>query len=173
MAFYGWPISQCQFLANPLVVQLQNGIRVLDIRLGVSDGQLLAYHGIYPQRTPFKAIVQDLYTFLTSPEGSSETVVMSMKQEDAPKTSTATFSQMVHLDMMSGPGGKDFWFTQNRIPRLGEVRGKVVLFSRFAAGPEWEGGYENSGIHPTNWPDSPPDIFTWQCKNTLVRTSDW
>ncbi|OBZ75822.1 hypothetical protein A0H81_04799 [Grifola frondosa] len=54
LAFYGWPISQCQSLATPLSVQLHTGIRVIDIRLAVKDSRLISYHGSFPQRTPFK-----------------------------------------------------------------------------------------------------------------------
>lgn len=66
------------------------------------------------------------------------------------------------------------WFLENRIPNLGEVRGKVVMLSRFGGdGSGWENGLEGLGIHPTAWPDSAMDGFTWTLKGTLVRTSDW
>lgn len=200
MAFYGWPISQCQTPATPLATQLQSGIRVIDIRLAVittmspsstSSGktataptpkhQLIAYHGLYPQHTPFPTILQTIYTFLTSPEGSRETIVMSIKQEDFAVTPTKLFSWLVRETMMASPGGwststnnTGMYFLQNRIPQLGEVRGKVVLFSRFGGdGAEWDGGLEGIGIHPTTWPDSEKEGFEWQLKGTNVRTHDW
>lgn len=171
MAFYGWPHSQCQSEATPLAAQLQAGIRVIDIRLAVIDGALIAYHGIYPEQTPFKDIVSTVYAFLTAPTTRRETVIMSVKQEDQ---ASLLFSQLVHEAVYNGPGGKKMWFLENRIPTLGEVRGKVILFSRFGGdGTGWEKGLEGLGIHPTNWPDSPPDPFYWQCKDTAVRTHDW
>ncbi|KAK0442991.1 PLC-like phosphodiesterase [Armillaria borealis] len=174
MAFYGWPISQCQSPTTPLAVQLQSGIRVLDIRLAVINSRLIAYHGIYPQRTPFEDIQRTIHDFLTAPETCRETIVMFMKQEDFATTRPSTFSQTVHREMLSGPGGRDMWFLENRVPDLGEVRGKVVLISRFGGnGDGWEGGLEGLGIHPTNWPDSAKDGFTWECKDTHVRTHDW
>jgi 1-phosphatidylinositol phosphodiesterase len=200
MAFYGWPISQCQSLATPLATQLQSGIRVIDIRLavittmspsftssGITDTaptpkyELVAYHGVFPQRTPFPTILQTIYTFLTSPEGSRETIVMSIKQEDYAITPTELFSRLVRETMMASPGGwststndTGMYFLQNRIPQLGEVRGKVVLFSRFGGdGAEWDGGLEGIGIHPTTWPDSEKEGFEWELKGTLVRTHDW
>ena len=200
MAFYGWPISQCQTPATPLATQLQSGIRVIDIRLAVittmspsstSSGetataptpkrQLIAYHGLYPQHTPFPIILQTIYTFLTSPEGSRETIVMSIKQEDFAVTPTKLFSWLVRETMMASPGGwststnnTGMYFLQNRIPQLGEVRGKVVLFSRFGGdGAEWDGGLEGIGIHPTTWPDSEKEGFEWELKGTNVRTHDW
>ncbi|PCH38410.1 PLC-like phosphodiesterase [Wolfiporia cocos MD-104 SS10] len=174
MAFYGWPISQCQSLATPLAVQLQSGIRVIDIRLAVVQSRLIAYHGIYPQRASFQDILSTLHTFLTTPATCRETIVMSIKQEDYEKTSPVLFSELVHQEILRGPGGRDMWFLGNRVPRLGEVRGKVVMFSRFGGdGAGWEGGLEGMGMHPTIWPDSRKSGFTWQCKDTLVRTQDW
>lgn len=37
----------------------------------------------------------------------------------------------------------------------------------------WDGGLEGLGIHPTTWPDSAKEGFTYDIKNTLVRTHDW
>lgn len=174
MAFYGWPISQCQSLATPLAVQLQSGIRMLDIRLAVIKNRLIAYHGLYPQREPFQSILSTIHDFLTAPKTCRETIVMSIKQEDFATTSSVVFSQLVHDEIMNGPGGWGMWFLDNRIPTLGEARGKVVMLSRFGGdGAGWDRGLEGMGIHPTAWPDSAKNGFTWQCKNTLVRTQDW
>ncbi len=57
-----------------------------------------------------------------------------------------------------------------------QVRGKIVLFSRFGeAGTGWPGGDENGlGIHPTSWPDSLKQGFEWHVRDgTTVRTHDW
>lgn len=174
MAFYGWPISQCQSLETSLAVQLQSGIRVLDIRLAVKDSGLMTYHGIVPQHNTFQSILSTIHDFLTAPETSRETLVMSIKQEDYTTIQPKDFSQHVHDEIANGPGGMDMWFLDNRIPTLDEVRGKVVMFSRFGGdGTGWNGGLEGLGIHPTTWPDSEKFGFSWECKNTLVRTHDW
>ena len=174
MAFYGWPISQCQSLSTPLATQLASGIRVIDIRLAVVDGRLIAYHGIFPQRTPFQDILSTIHAFLTAPETSREALVMSLKQEDFKTTPLPLFSKTVHDEIMNGPGGREMWFLENRFPNLGEVRGKVVMLSRFGGdGSGWENGLEGLGIHPTAWPDSAKEGFTWTLKGTLVRTHDW
>ena len=201
MALYGWPISQCQSRSTPLATQLVDGIRVLDVRLALVptrrgtgersataptvDFKLVAYHGIYPQRTPFKTILEALHAFLTSPEGCKETIVMSIKQEDFTLSSPILFSRLVKEEIMSSPGGfKDtdsngnrdlgMWFLENRVPKLGEVRGKVVLFSRFGVnGEHWEGGWEGLGIHPLHWPNSDKRGFLWYLKGLPIRTHDW
>jgi len=49
-----------------------------------------------------------------------------------------------------------------------------VLFSRFGdSGAGWEDGPEGIGIHPPIWPNSVKEGFSWNCKDTLVRTHDW
>ena len=198
MAFYGWPIAQCQSTSTPLSTQLHSGIRVLDIRLAVvpppSSGttvddtqKLIAYHGLWPQKTPFTSILNDIFNFLSSPIGSKETIVMSIKQEDFAVTPAPLFSKLVRNTITHGPGGwgeskmqekktdyKGMWFLENRIPKLGEVRGKVVMFSRFGGnGAGWENGLEGLGIHPTTWPDSEKNGFEWELKGTIVKTHDW
>lgn len=171
---YGWPISQCQSQSTPFSMQLQSGIRVVDVRLAVVDGRLIAHHGIMSERTPFQDVLSGLHDFLTDQRTSSETVVMSIKQEDFNTTPPAEFSTLVHDEIFNGAGGRDMWFLENRIPQLGEVRGKVVMLSRFGGdGSGWENGLEGMGIHPTTWPDSQKEGFQWMCKDTLVRTSDW
>lgn len=170
MAFYGWPISQCQELSTPLHVQLESGIRVLDIRLSLVKGRLIAYHGVYPQKTLFSEILTTMHEFLTSPQSSRETIVMSLKQEDYIQTSQQDFSKAVHEDIAEGPGGLEMFYFRNAVPTLGEVRGKVVMFSRFNGWDEWEDGL---GIHPPGWPDSERKGFTWECENATVRTQDW
>ncbi|KAI0693724.1 PLC-like phosphodiesterase [Cytidiella melzeri] len=171
MAFYGGQFTQCQSFLTPLGIQLASGIRVLDIRLAVKKSRLIAYHGPYPQRASFQDILTVIHAFLTSKKGCRETIVMSIKQEDA---ATDLFSQCVNQEITFGPGGRNMWFLDNRVPQLGEVRGKVVMFSRFGGNAEcWSGGVEGIGIHPTTWPDSEKEGFTWNCKNTTVQIHDW
>jgi 1-phosphatidylinositol phosphodiesterase len=174
MAFYGWPISQCQDLSTPLSVQLESGIRVIDIRLAIKPKsvppQLVAYHGLSPQRTPFQDILSTIHQFLTG-KGNREALVMSLKQEDFAVTPALVFSKLVREEIEKSAGGLDLFVLNNHIPRLGEVRGKVVLFSRFGGhGEGWEDGL---GIHPTTWPDSEKSGFEWVCDGVTVRTHDW
>lgn len=99
---------------------------------------------------------------------------MSIKQEDHATKSATEFSQLVRKEIMESAGGLDMWFLKNRVPTLGEVRGKVVMFSRFGVrGEDWAGGLEGMGIHPTTWPNSIRDGFSWTCKETTVRVQDW
>ncbi|PFH52481.1 hypothetical protein AMATHDRAFT_74266 [Amanita thiersii Skay4041] len=173
MAFYGWPVSQCQSTLTPLMAQLHSGIRVLDVRLAIVHNRLISYHGAYPQREPFQIILATLFAFLSDPATCMETIVVSIKQEDFKKHHPHRFSLLVRDEIENGPGGLGMWFLENRIPVLGEVRGKAIMFSRFGDGCGWQGGLQGLGIHPPRWPDSCKAGFIWQCRDTLVRTHDW
>jgi 1-phosphatidylinositol phosphodiesterase len=149
--------------------------------------ELIAYHGFWPQQTSFISILNDIFTFLTSPIGSKETIVMSLKQEDFLLTPAPFFSHLVRDTIIHGPGGwdesktqvkagvnKGMWFLENRIPKLGEVRGKVIMLSRFGGnGAGWKNGLEGLGIHPTTWPDSEKNGFEWELKGSILKTHDW
>jgi 1-phosphatidylinositol phosphodiesterase len=157
----------------PLAKQLASGVRVIDVRLSVANSVLVAYHGICPERTPFLDMITTVHTFLTTPASSLETVIMSIKQENATVTPTV-FSETVKSEIAKAPGGVGMWYLQNRIPTLGEVRGKIVMFSRFGLdGETWDGGFVGLGLHPNLWPDSQMDGFSWTCKDTVVRIHDW
>ncbi|CAE6471452.1 unnamed protein product [Rhizoctonia solani] len=172
LAFYGWPVSQCQSPNQPLFTQLMSGIRLLDVRLSVVDGVLMAYHGAAPQRTSFSAILHTLHHFLQ--ERSRECVVVSLKQEDYEYTSPKVFSRLVREEIERGEGGMAMWWLENRVPRLVEVRGRCIMLSRFGGdGKEWEHALEGMGIHPTTWPDSRQEGFEWDLKGTTVKTHDW
>ena len=172
MARYGCPFSQCQ--TSVLAEQLNSGIRVIDVRLAIVNGRLISFHGVSNQRTPFQEVLSTVHTFLNDPKTCRETIVMSIKQEDFNSTPPPTFSAAVHSEIIESAGGMGMWFLENRIPNLGEVRGRVVMLSRFGGnGAGWDHGLEGMGIHPTKWPDSLKEGFSYQLKDTLVRMHDW
>ena len=94
---------------------------------------------------------------------------MSIKQEDS---DSRRFSELVREEIIASQGGLAMWYLEHRIPTLGEVRGKVVMFSRFGGNGY---GWDDSaiGIHPPIWPDSDRLGFTWNCQDTMVQTQDW
>ncbi|KAG8953988.1 hypothetical protein FRC04_000972 [Tulasnella sp. 424] len=203
MAIYGFPFAQCQ--RQPLLTQLQAGIRVIDIRLAIVNGTTLtSFHGIISEKTLFSDILATLYTYLQSEEGKSECVVMSIKQEDFATNPAALFSQLVHDAIFNSSlegnlkekgirkdttGGQplpphsptaaatsssdSMWYLENRVPSLGEVRGKIILFSRFGDGTGWTNGIEGMGIWNTTWPDSVTPGWNWDVKDTTFQSQDW
>lgn len=163
-ALYGWPISACQESTSSIAVQLSRGIRFLDIRLalkGTPGNQLLyAYHGVTDQKMEFSAILAQVYTFLSCNPG--ETVLMSVKQENnMAGFLEATFSYINQ--------NRTRWYLGTGMPTLGDVRGKIVLISRFGTSDSQPGG-----LHPPIWPDSSTTPFHYTLPdNSSVYTQDW
>jgi 1-phosphatidylinositol phosphodiesterase len=166
MALYGWPVAQCQSMT--LSQQLDAGIRVLDIRLSVDKeaNVLRAYHGSLSMRVDWPTILEDLHAFLAA--NPRETLVVSLKQEDYGQEE---WNRLLVDGIEKSKGGWRMWFIDGRVPKLGEVRGRCVMFSRF--GPRGYPGEKGWGIHPTTWPDSLKGTFEWNCGDTIVRTQDW
>ncbi|MCI1245164.1 MAG: phosphatidylinositol-specific phospholipase C [Bacilli bacterium] len=108
--------------------QLDYGARFLDIRLKGVDDSLSLYHGPIDQRLSFASVLSSCYAFLNA--HSSETIVMSVKEEQRPSKCTRGFETL--LSEAIAEGKADRWYTENAIPTLGEVRGRIVLLSRYA-----------------------------------------
>ncbi|KAJ9475039.1 PLCXc domain-containing protein [Pseudozyma hubeiensis] len=163
-SLYGWPISACQETTSSISVQLSRGIRFLDVRLalkGTPGNQLLyAYHGVTDQKMEFSAILSQVYSFLTTNPG--ETVLMSVKQEN----NMAGFLDAVFGYINKNPNQ---WWLGTGMPKLADVRGKILLISRFGSSDSQPGG-----IHPPIWPDSSPTPFQYNLPDkTSVYTQDW
>jgi 1-phosphatidylinositol phosphodiesterase len=103
----------------------------------------------------------------------TETLILSLKQETPPFH--PNFSKILYQAFQ--PHLEKFWYTEERIPLLGEVRGRGMLLTRFdrdGNGGVEEGGWgEGLGIHPYTWPDSRKEGFEWFCGDVTVRTQDW
>jgi 1-phosphatidylinositol phosphodiesterase len=179
LAFLTGPFTQCQEIGCTLTTQLNEGIRFFDIRLKLKKGILLAFHGPWPQLTTFQTMVSEISQFLSI--NPHETLIVCIQQETSLHPD---FSRTVKEDMQ-GTIAAGKWFLENRVPTLGEVRGKAVLMSRFGGGngPDgsvpWEvpvgwGRTEvRMGWRPNRWPNSVIEGFEWECGTTEVRTQDW
>ncbi|WVW82072.1 hypothetical protein I302_104077 [Kwoniella bestiolae CBS 10118] len=166
-ALYGYPISQCQQPSTPIEQQLLDGIRFLDVRLRVVGDELLMYHGPRPQRSTLPLLLAVLHNFLAI--HPTETFILSIKEETPPWH--PHFSQILYKAFEPF---LDRWFLEERIPTLGEVRGKGLLLTRFDRDQDGQGMWEKGmGIHPYTWPDSRKEGFEWDCNGTKVRTQDW
>lgn len=110
--------------------QLGDGIRFLDIRVGYTNKEFSLYHEDVPVNVTFQSVLQTCKAFLAL--HPRETIIMSVKPENgAPSsgnTAGVTFQQRFDAYAAAFPG----LFSQgNVIPKLGDVRGKIVLFRRF------------------------------------------
>ena len=154
--------SKCQ--TKPILKQLQMGYRYLDIRLAVDNKNVVSgesprlkfMHGFANCKTGNKrtapllyldSVLADCYSFLD--ENPSETVVFVVKKDHGDE-SLAEFQAILDTYISAN---SEKWFTENRIPSLGEVRGKLVLARRYNVNVETGDGESeifdstNSGLN--------------------------
>lgn len=105
--------------------QLSAGVRFLDIRCRHADDQLLIYHGAIDQNQTLAELLATVENFLD--EHPTETILASVKEEATPTGATRTFEATFATYL------SDRWYLAPTVPRLGEVRGKLVLLRRFPA----------------------------------------
>lgn len=141
--------GQCQSLS--LHDQLNLGVRFLDIRLKEDHDKLKAVHGFIDQKVSFETITKTIEDFIA--KNPSEFIIMSVKEEADPSNSEISFESALKSYL-----NKDIYLKGTELPsKLGDVRGKVMLLSR----------YENSTIGVPayeGWADStsftlPNDIY--------------
>lgn len=129
-------IFQCQDAS--IATQLKYGYRYLDMRLVLEkrSGQetLVLKHNIARCKvsdSPFSRtltladVLKDVYAFLD--EHPSETVILCMKAENS-KDDVAAVQRALYEMIDQAP---ERWYLKNVIPTMGEVRGKIVLATRF------------------------------------------
>ncbi len=126
-------IARCQSLT--IAEQLEAGCRFFDLRLSVRGERLFAVHGFAPcyspeknLKTPYPAeeIFSVLISFLTA--HPSETVLISVQQDGSQDPLFPTLLYENHIEKY-----KAHFYLKNALPRLAEVRGKLVLLRRFEA----------------------------------------
>ena len=107
-----------------IATQLTMGVRFLDIRLVLKKGKLSVYHGIINEKLSMDEVMATCRDFLA--EHPTECLLMSVKKEHS---DGEDIGEAMHALVEAE---SDLWYTQEAIPTLGEVRGKIVLFRRFA-----------------------------------------
>ncbi len=143
--------SKCQNAT--IAEQLNSGIRFLDIRVEKDGGRLKLVHDIADCKNPQKRrenlylenVINECKKFLT--ENPSETVLLSYKRDDG-ATQEETFDVFFENYLKNDP----VWYTENRIPILKEVRGKIVLLNRDNIDKSNEKYTDlNTGINLSTW----------------------
>jgi hypothetical protein len=114
-----------------LQTQLNSGIRAIDIRLkwDILDNDFRLYHATNDLGFTFQADLLDkLEDFLAAHTG--ETIVMSVMHENG-LSNDFFFNDAMDMVINKYPGL--FWFPENNEinPRLGDVRGKIILVRHF------------------------------------------
>ncbi|KAI0999149.1 hypothetical protein K3495_g9045 [Podosphaera aphanis] len=156
------PSVRCQ--AVGVAEQLQNGVRFLDIRVqperpaDPSHDGLILVHSAFPISLTgnkyFCDLMTTVYRFLDA--SPRETVIISLKREGVGKATDQQLSRILY-DHYTRDQRR--WFTENRIPLLREVRGKIVLIRRFALDESLRGENDGKGwaIDAESWPDNCAD----------------
>lgn len=150
MAFYGGDIAQAQSM--PLATQLNSGVRVLDIRCRHYYNGFAIHHGPIYQYANFDDVLYAVSQFLHN--NPRETVLMRVKEEWNPEGNTREFWQTFQLYAQKYPGL--FWDYSSANPKLGDVRGKVVLLQNFSAPQQFGIDYnslnaQDDYVLNTNW----------------------
>ena len=124
--------SKCQALE--IGEQLEAGFRYLDIRLGADGDRLKLMHGFTNCTTSgwpwagalyLDEVLTQCYDFLHA--HPTETVVFAVKQEHGDET-VAEFETLLNAYVQKDA---DMWLLSDRIPSIGEARGKLILMRRY------------------------------------------
>lgn len=125
-------IFQCQDTA--IKTQLENGYRYLDIRLVIDGQDLILKHNFakcknnnsfFSKPLSLDDVLKDIYTFLD--KHPSEAAIFCVKKENS-KDNLDILKQLLTNKIHSN---SSYWYLENRIPSLGEVRNKIILATRF------------------------------------------
>lgn len=135
--------------------QLLSGARFLDIRLILSHNKFKAVHFFIRCRKEkelssgtllFDDILCDTAEFLK--ENPTETVIVSIKMDSGVNVKDFYKSfRSRYIDTQ-----KDLWYTENKIPKLEAVRGKIVLMRRCMLGTNDLSSVDN-GLDFSYWED--------------------
>lgn len=132
-------MGKCQYHDIPW--QIEHGIRFIDARLGLNyaedqdgrevllDETLRFFHSDYDCKVEFGSILVYIRRFFQANPG--ECIVMSIKNDRrASMVNGVSFEGLLeHYIAQQG----DIFYTENRVPTLDEVRGKIVLVRRYAS----------------------------------------
>ncbi|OCK76459.1 phosphatidylinositol phospholipase C [Lepidopterella palustris CBS 459.81] len=163
------PSVRCQAVSPKL--QLENGIRFFDIRVqpehatDISKDGLILVHGVFPISLTgtkyLRPLINTALDFLA--RNPSETLIMSLKREGAGSATDQHLSQILHSHYANDASK---WYTEPRIPTLGEARGKIILLRRFLLHPSLQQLHNGRGwgLNAENWAyNTPHDIHGDVC----------
>lgn len=121
-----------------LTVQMEAGIRYVDIRARVKGDRLLIYHGNKYTGHTFKEVLEEMFAFLD--KNPSEMFIMRLKKEGNPIGNDhfsfeKAFNYARFTDKATKNGAEKhialYTDASKPIPTLGELRGKIFLLQDF------------------------------------------
>lgn len=156
------PSVRCQAVSPR--EQLENGVRFFDIRVqpqhpdDPARDELILVHGVFPISLTgnkyFRDLLNEVNEFLD--RNPSETLIVSLKREGPGQHTDEQLSRILY-DHYAHPDNSR-WYTEPRIPTLGEVRGKIILVRRFAIENRLKEQHDGRGwgIDADGWADNTP-----------------
>jgi hypothetical protein len=158
--YYVSGLYQCQTMN--LETQFKSGVRFWDIRLKVKKGKIYAYHGDKYLDITFDNILTTSAILIQ--QFPSECIVMSISHEGKQNKNNLELYEKLWPIIEN----LNHWYKEDRIPKISEVRGKIVLIRRFIApsGLGFPVGINTYGSWPDNsterWENSAGIKFTVQ-----------
>jgi len=163
--------AKCQNLT--IHQQLNAGVRFLDIRCRHLNDAFVIHHGQVYQKLNFTDVLNAVSGFLGA--NPNETVLMSVKEEYDAEGNTRTFAETFTTYVNNNPS---LWYLGASVPKLGDVRGKIVLLRRFNESPYPTGRGINADGN--GWPDDttativgPPEIRVQDVYKVWDRGNKW
>lgn len=157
----------CQSMS--IASQLSLGVRALDIRVRPVGRRLLMVHGAVCARTDsgekmdMADVLAQCYAFLRKNPG--ECIVFQFK-DDAGRDYEQAFANLYYTYISDHA---EMWFLENRVPRLGEARGKIVLIRRCKKDASDQNLTDaNSGLDFSRWVEqdtAEPQPLPLECGN--------
>ena len=145
-------MARCQ--NKTIAEQLNMGVRLLDIRLTKKGDEFYLVHAFADcfsdeaktKRLTFGEVLESCKAFLS--ENPAETVILSIKQDRG--IINRWFFPPFYDKYIRGD--ESSWYLENKVPTLGECRGKLVLMRRCRV---WKNFYKTAvgGLNFSFWPD--------------------
>ncbi len=144
--------ARCQ--DKTIAEQLKMGVRFLDIRLSRKGDEFYLVHSLADcysdkektQRMTFGEVLETCKSFLA--DNPKETLILSIKQDRG--IINRWFFPPFYDKYIRG--NESYWYLGNRVPTLGECRGKLVLMRRCRV---WKSFYKTAdgGLNFSFWKD--------------------
>jgi len=161
-----WGVSKtgrCQTLS--IFDQLfLKGVRFLDIRCRIDAERLRICHGVADQNLWLEDVLDQCLLFLRL--NPSESIIMSVKKEKSGDDENR-FEELFYQKYYNT--NTRLWYGENKVPSLSDVRGRIILFRRFAS---QNTAFPARGIDacPNNWGDN--KIFDIVRSDKSIRVQD-
>ncbi|AFQ30654.1 phosphatidylinositol phosphodiesterase [Bacillus thuringiensis serovar israelensis] len=148
MALHGASVFDENLTRNQtmnLSQQLNSGIRYVDMRVKRVKDSFAMHHGIVYQKAMFEDVLKETIQFLR--DHPKETILMRLKEDTDPENRSLSFEQI--FKNYKDRNASYFWnpnsvsSSERNNPKLGDVRGKIVLLQNFTASQEYGINYDS------------------------------